>query len=430
MNIACIISVGTGMGPNSKSRETQINGLKYILKQNIGNKLFFLVSSKSKETVEKVIDDIKNEITFDYEFIDIGDDVDDFNHIRDVLLKRVKEIKSKFKEVKSYPFGGTKIMNYTLLYVSLIEDAHIFVIPAKRGDDYLAIAGTEYIYSINPFEKYDIQRLKIIEFMFNSGYFNSAYLVSKDIINNKIMLNGIEIKKEALMKLIKFFYFVDTFSFKDSIELNFDDEIPSYVQKVISYYLSLAKNIVNFKKVDEKSQKIKIVNKTIAEMYRNALREIKKGKFDDAVERFYRILEFIIQLKLYEKFDVIISDYFGTITSKIGFISKVGKDNINELNEIIGKNSEEVKVGLKKAYDLFNLLSKINEKENIFKNMDKNDFNKLLSLRNNSLLAHGINPIGEKTANEMKDFVEKILTDLDMYRYVNEMDFPEIKLDL
>ena len=128
---------------------------------------------------------------------------------------------------------------------------------------------------------------------------------------------------------------------------------------------------------------------------------MEEGKFDDALARIYRTFEYLVQLKLY-------NDYNKIETKRL---------KLNSLPEYLrGKykksSSEKGEVENLSMVRAFELLCDL--KDDLGKefmneyNKDDSPLRQLLNKRNNSILAHGFNPID-------KEECELLLSDLGKY---------------
>jgi len=160
----------------------------------------------------------------------------------------------------------------------------------------------------------------------------------------------------------------------------------------------------------------------IADLLENARRRgnIEK-KFDDAVARLYRLCEYIAQFHLHKKGLYVFKD-------KEWDTSNVDLSTIPaSLQEKYSKYKEDGKVKLP-LYASYQLLSDLGEGVGKRFLDDKELSKKLLGLRNNSILAHGFNPISEKTYKDMLGHVEALIKSHDNFEGLSrKVRFPVLK---
>ena len=133
----------------------------------------------------------------------------------------------------------------------------------------------------------------------------------------------------------------------------------------------------------------------LSDLINNAKRRIEEGKYDDAVARLYRVIEFIAQSKLFIKHDINTSDVDILLLP-------------NELREKYKKMEEngKIRLGLKKSYELLRDMN-----EEIGKRFFENEeIQKILSMRNNSILAHGFGPVTKEQAEKFFEVTKEFLT--------------------
>ena len=147
----------------------------------------------------------------------------------------------------------------------------------------------------------------------------------------------------------------------------------------------------------------------IVDIIQNARRRAFEGNFDDAVARLYRCIEMIGQYTLLQ---------YGIISSEVNL--EVLRDKITSitLQKLIAKNNdnETIKIGLVEDFEILSELNK-DDKVSITYTKYKEDFLKHINIRNESILAHGINPISKDKYDEIEEmskvFIQSIIPDID-----------------
>lgn len=195
-----------------------------------------------------------------------------------------------------------------------------------------------------------------------------------------------KIKVEIVQNLCKVYSYWDKFDLKNAFEVfkkvpdKLNENIP--IQKLI-----LKKEIEN-----------RFCIERVADLLLNAERRAEEKKFDDATARLYRLIEYIAQIEISKK-----GLYKNDNTSDIDKMKLP-----DELKNKYSKYEKEgsIKLALKADYellcDLNNNLGKIYKKY-------EDELTKLLSFRNNSILAHGFQPMNNKNYEKFKKIVEKII---------------------
>ena len=170
----------------------------------------------------------------------------------------------------------------------------------------------------------------------------------------------------------------------------------------------------------------------LPDLLNNACRKIEEGFYDDAVARLYRVIELIAQIRLND-FGLIDLNRFQT--SKIfhinrnNFNKKTG-DDVKYLVESFGindykNNKDSFKVHKSQAY---NILEKLDDNLSNQSIKDR-QLNIAVNKRNNSILAHGLNPMNKDDA---VDLYKKVLNNSklfypDIEKYMKLAEFPKFR---
>jgi len=205
-------------------------------------------------------------------------------------------------------------------------------------------------------------------------------------------------KVSALEILAKAYMYWDKFQITESFSGLNDSDIKEFLQE-----WGIEGQIKKNKQVLYKEIENRFCEERMVDLLENARRrgEAEK-KFDDAVARLYRLFEYIAQCyisqrNLYRKNDSEVD------TSDLD-ISKLPAKLQDKYDEY--RKDGKVKLSLSASYDL---LFDLDELPGKYFLEDKKKTKKLLGLRNNSILAHGFNPVSEKVYKEMFQFIEEFV---------------------
>jgi CRISPR-associated protein (TIGR02710 family) len=134
----------------------------------------------------------------------------------------------------------------------------------------------------------------------------------------------------------------------------------------------------------------------LVDLMNNALRrgDIEE-KYDDAVARLYRLVEFIAQYRLLEEYDI--------DTSEIEYSQLPENLKVNWFDQ----RYEKLQIGMNKAYIL---LSHLGDSLGSF--LADKEIRDLLSKRNHSILAHGMKPVEKEVYEKLKKIVLDKIKDL------------------
>lgn len=155
-------------------------------------------------------------------------------------------------------------------------------------------------------------------------------------------------------------------------------------------------------------------------MINNAERRIDESKFDDTVARLYRAMELISQIGLLNKklFDE------NRLKNKT-FI--VNEDKLDEIDDLDIKNRLDTRSGLRNNFTVLEKLGVDYAKEY----MQNKEIQNRIQKRNESILAHGLNPIDKGDAKMLHDLVldyaHKLYPKIEEYKDIAE--FPKFNID-
>jgi CRISPR-associated protein (TIGR02710 family) len=135
-----------------------------------------------------------------------------------------------------------------------------------------------------------------------------------------------------------------------------------------------------------------------ADLLANAQRRIRQGQFDDAVARLYRAIEMIGQVAFRKKFSCETGD------AKIDALPESLRDDFARKYRDPG--DQRIKLPLLAT---FRALEEAGAEVGKRFAENRQDLTKILSARNQSILAHGATPITDATANEFVDIVRRFL---------------------
>ena len=348
------------------------------------DKIFFFCSQSSSKVIDgpgkpcydkKV--SVKAQLNLNsniYEKITIDDDIID--NITECYKFIFEEFSRIFNSDNTYIVDytpGTKTMSVSLVLLALqYENLQLSLVRGNRHDLVKTVNKTEMAVNIDKSYLLLNQKLQIInEFLKNYYYSTSIdYLLA---VIKKMLLNSKKIIE--LKNILEGFDCWDKFNYNDAI-VKLRSTPYSYMIKQLKLIAGEIKIPFNFYRVFD--------------LMLNIERTAKRGLYDDAVSRIYRTLELFSQIYLKEQYDVNNSDIDLTVLPLE--LRKKYKDYSDWENKI--------KIGLKKSYQLI-LDLQDNKIGPVYKSYE-NKLLEMITLRNESKLAHGDIPINKSGLNNMK----------------------------
>lgn len=401
MDRTFIITVGTGRVKEDMNNIAE--GISSLLGDIRPEKVIFIVSEDSKETVELIKKEYyktEGKELENYEFHEIQR-IDNVIHVFNEISKKIRENENN-KIYINYT-SGTKSMSVAAALCSVVYKTKLMSLSGERNE--LGVVesqrgryNTQNLYSV--YDKFNIENMKKY---FNMYRFEQTIETCEQIVDFK--------EKNIYLKVFDYYNKWDKFNHKnklDTIDYTiFNDE------KFKEQFIKNQSAIKIIKRMQDKNRDYYV----LADLINNSQRRYTEGKYDDAVARLYRSIEFIAQIKLKHEYDI--------NTSKIDISKikgKVSTNYYNRLNMRIGR----IQFGLKQDYKL---LKELNDSIGIYFNKNEK-FKEILNARNFSILAHGTNSISKEKYEEMKELTITLATKLnkDIPQYIEETKFPEFTL--
>ena len=292
--------------------------------------------------------------------------------------------------------SGTKAMSAGII-VAAIENScdYISYITGTRDNQGRVVTGTE---QINTFRLNQIYATKYVELgkqFFNNYLFGAAidlFEKAKNICHDETLNNEVELYislAQALNAWDKFDHeqakniFTAITKNKQAVVLLESKEIEKTIEIMKRHLHAIASS--------------QFSDLLIIDLLKNAERRFAEGKYDDAMARLYRLLEFIAQVLL-DKQNIYQKDAHGK--------SDTSKLDVEKLPQHL-KEKYTPAIGLSKSYEL---LSDLNDEtgKKIYDIMQKKDVKQILGIRNGSILAHGFVPVCRDITQKCIEIIKEI----------------------
>lgn len=399
-----MMTVGTG------ATGTDIaHGLFFSIKDSNPDLLILIGSRKSFEVTLSCLEELirKDAIECDIEKKEI-DEINDFEKLHFEYIAIIDELLKRgfvLNKIAVDYTSGTKAMSAALVSAALAKKiGSILYVYGERGEGGRVKSGTERRSSLSPNRIFSQDILnKAIE------YFNSyRYGTCLELLANSELHPDFQEKACLLSQLALLFDAWDKFDFGAAFEQlrKIDTDMLKIVglkDKFQKYYQPL---LCKLKTEGESIEKI-------LDLMGNANRRASEGKYDDAIARLYRALEMEGQIEFFAEFNCSTSDVI------IENIPEKFRGNVK--TKYFDPKDNKIKIPLFGTYEL--LADAGNPTGLAFR--DKwNDIQKLISLRNKSILAHGNVPLHRKHFEDaieiLKSFISLKKSDF------APIEFPEI----
>lgn len=374
------MTIGTGIGKDEEKVKNLAHGILFSILNHLPDKVVFFGSEKSKRTLEEIRRQYleKRGKELDHEFVEIKN-IDDFYDCYVSIENKVKEYEGN--EVIIDYTSGTKTMTTSAAIVAMLYQKSLFVTSGKREESGVVKPGTEVIKSQNLFAAYDKYLMDKAKEAFNSYRYEDAKNYLKQIVELE--------EKDDYLKLVEMYDSWDKFNHEKARELMNEIRVK---ERIFNLNKSFLGKLQNAKEKNELVEEF-----LIPDLINNAKRRIEEGKYDDAVARLYRCIEMITQYILKKKYGVDPSDLdTWRLRIELGM-----EENVVEKYERGMDKKGKIKLSLNGNIELLKDLG-----DELGSLRDDKKLSHLLSKRNSSILAHGIEPIKKE---DVEDFYEKTI---------------------
>lgn len=409
MSKTLIITLGTGPGVES--------GIARSIQTNHSDTICFIATRESLNTISRVEKKLGHPLKCgDLCLMEEGDDVEACWATVDTAIRSAIKGGCRQEDIFVDFTSGTKAMSAGAVLAAIgLECGGLVYVTGKRGSDGRVISGTERVTTIEPNRILIESRRRLLVEFFNAFQYEACLKLIQDA-RSKLAIEEIQTEFNHLENLVQAYSSWDRFDHSKSLE--YFAKLPRRWSSRWSIDTSRSKEMVNriARQRESYSDSKKIEDKysedILADLVTNAERRAIEGKFDDAVARLYRAVELAAQLLLARR---------NIDTSSIRL-----DDLPQKWREEYAPANGHIQLGQEKAFSLLeNLGEKVGESYR-----ENKSLRNYLKKRNDSTLAHGIEPVLEDTykrlAMEANDLVFLAFPQLNTIK--EKCLFPPLKL--
>ena len=375
-----VVSVGTGV--NETGAESVANAIVLSVNHFAADKVLFVITKQSAKTVLPIV---VGKTGNDYEVCEI-DDPDDINLIFKKLEPLFQKFRRQYHELIVDYTSGTKSMTGALCVLGSLYEANSLSYVTGERNRGIVVKGTEKHLSINPYYITISRRFTEAISMFNKCQFEACITILSRITDETPL-------PEIVRKVIDLKFSAEAYSLWDRFEHN-----NAFVKVKSVVNPALNNNKAFLGKLTSSPDKEKFL---IADLLNNASRRGDlEQKYDDAVARLYRTIEFIAQYRL-KKYGITATD------------NVLRKQIPPEFQKEFIFQNDKTQLALKNAWRLLDILG-----DKLGHNIpaDKKLQN-VLRKRNYSILAHGFEPVIKQDYRDLfekvKEIAKEAVPDLD-----------------
>lgn len=409
-----LMPVGTGFGGTQESADNLAFGLLFLIKQEKPDNIVFFASELSKKTTLKSLkqqykEETGEEINKISRFITIKD-IDDFQEFYKKISNQINDYKNY--NIKIDYTSGTKTMTMAASIAASENNLELIFVSGKRGNKNIVEKGTEFIRRQNLSKVHFDKTINDVQECFNHYRFKEGIDLLDNLADTGV--DGLEFIKKVNALLLATYNYWDNFNHQVA-NVAFSN---GFIKKLSDNQVKANHKALNIICDENNPLNQKYA---LASMINNAIRRSEEGKYDDAIARLYRCMELISEIILKE-YDINPRD---VDVNKVKEISENAHKNI--MGKLIrGHNSQLRMPGVDSNFMLIHELNGFNKVgQYYYDNRDK--FINALQLRNNSILAHGLEMMDEDDYNEFEELILNLaeLIDENMDKYIEETRFPK-----
>lgn len=412
MKKAMLITVGIGKDGDVA------NGIAFAIRQGNPDFVLFIGTEKSLQvTLPLVFQQI--ELAEGQHESRTTANEDDVDRSAAEYIGYIREVKRKgytSKEIVVDFTSGTKAMSAALVMAALAEEVgSISYVTGERGDGGRVISGTERLNALEPNLMLADGKLRRAADLFNTYQYRGCLAILDDL--KHVQKPEVVERVGLLSGLSEAYQAWDRFDHRTAMArldgLTGHALLPAWgLKRKVEAHKAFLYRITDANRGDYGVERA-------ADLLNNADRRAEEGKFDDAVARLYRLLEYAGQVKLYR-------DHGGLITENLD-LSRLP----DALREKYGprKTEGKVQIGLKES---FRLLADLGDPlgQRFVREWAARDgeIKRVLDLRNRSILAHGFGPVGDHVYPSGASLARKYLDEVfpDWRDRAKEAEFPRI----
>jgi len=402
MSKGMILTVGVGKGIE--------HAIVLSIRNSNPDMVVFVVTPQSRQNTLQRIEAIANELQVSlppYELEEMTDE-NDVEKAYEAVASAIKKLGEKGIRASETTIDyttGSKPMSAGALFAAIMEGCEkvVYVTGQRDPDTGRVISGTERFLTFFPSElaakRFYLEAIAL----FNSHQFQAAkQLISRFLGPYELHTTSTTcLRLRVLRNLCDGYEAWDAFDHDRALEAfrKVDDKLLDCLptSKQILKNREWVGRIASKLKSNDPGQRL--CDELLVDLWANALRRLEERRFVDAVARLYRLTELIAQFRLWHHHRVDTSDVkLSELSSKI---------SENMVRKLEGKKAEKgsIQTDLQADFELLDALD-----DPLGKALEDSRLRDALRRRNNSIGAHGLEPVSEEHANTLKEAVEPLLT--------------------
>lgn len=265
--------------------------------------------------------------------------------------------------------GGTKTMSVALAMAALEADWELSLVKGARTDLVKVVDGTEVAGLVNSWEVRARQRMEEARRLFNDHHYAAAESLLSSILQTGAVSTSLQATLREWIGLARGFDAWDRFDHARAMAV-----LTPYQSRIVPNYIFLKQILGTDKRATG--------YEAAFDLLRNAERRAHQGRYDDAVARLYRATEMFAQIRLRQR-----TPSLNSSNLDVTLLPEPLRKRYESLQD---SEDGKIRLGLRQDYEL---LDALDDPVGIAYQTVSKDLLNGLSARNNSILAHGEQPL-------------------------------------
>lgn len=304
-----------------------------------------------------------------------------YGKVREALARLGAE-REGWRRIADYT-GGTKTMSVALALAALEAGWELSLVTGTRPDPVKVLNGSEMAALVNAWEVRARPRLAEARELFNAYAYASAEGLLAGLARTGPLSNALQREVRQWVAVCRAFDAWDRFDHERARQL-----LEPYQSRFVPQWRFL-KTLVGLARATG--------YEPVLDLVRNAERRAGRGRYDDAVARLYRALEMLAQVRLGQR-----EPPLNTGDLDVSALPEGLRHRYEALCDQAGK----VRIGLHRAYTL---LEELGDPLGEVWRRQRERVLDALKKRNDSILAHGSQPLGKGDYEEMVQIVRAFI---------------------
>ncbi|MEJ5260707.1 MAG: TIGR02710 family CRISPR-associated CARF protein [Anaerohalosphaeraceae bacterium] len=401
--LTLVMTVGTG-----RTGRDIAEALVFSIKRHQPQKVILFCSPKTADQTLPFIEEALNSIEVPFQPYTIGNE-DNVEFLYNEYLKILRQIAPE-EEIAADFTSGTKAMSAALFAAAVTFGVkQVSYITGPRDQTGRVEVSTDVLV-LHPAQIYARQNLQRAMLLFNHGEFEAAAHLAEEYTRKVDISEDIQMLARDLVLLAKAYGSWERFCWQSATsELRAAAKDSSELKKMLD-----VEQIKLSAKFCESVHQNEWSSQRLYDLFANAKRRFKQGRYDDALSRLYRAFEYLLQFRLFTQYNVKTS----SVTLEQLEAMNIPEDFIKRLSFSSRRDKEKpsAKLGLYHALELLcrlqddwaHFLQPLYFKDGDFKK-PQGPLAQSLEKRNRSWLAHGTQPAKKEEVQELLKTLETLL---------------------